>query len=103
MRLQENVRRENRGLELGVFADMTWILMGAHVEPGPTVKATWFEVSDVVGNQIVSQAVPFIGGTPEFASCGIDGFTDAVSDARRVNALELPFGGELKDIGALEI
>ena len=39
VRLEENVGRDDLGLELGVLALESGILMAAHIEPGPAVEA----------------------------------------------------------------
>ena len=55
----------------------------------------------VVGDEVVAEAIAFIGRAPQFAGNGVDGFTDAVADAPGVDLDEVAFGGELEDVGAV--
>ena len=64
-----------------MFAGKTGILIAADVEPRPSIEATSLDVSDVIGDQIVSQPVAFIHGAPELAGCRIDGETNGIADA----------------------
>ena len=60
------------------------------------------DVGDVVGDEVVAESVALVGGTPELAGGGIDGFADAVANAPGVDFDEFAFGRELEHIGAME-
>ena len=76
--------------------------MSAHVPPGPSVEAAFLDMGDVVGNKIVAEAVALVGGAPEFAGDGIDGFTHAVADSPCVDLYEFAFRRELEHVGAVK-
>jgi hypothetical protein len=62
------------------------------VEPGPAVEAVFLHVGHVVGDQVVAQAVALIGGAPQLAGDGVDGFAHAVAQAAGVDLDELAVG-----------
>ncbi len=59
-------------------------------------------MGDVVGDEVVAERVALVGGAPELAGGGVDGFADAIANSRGVDLDELAFGGELEDVGAME-
>src|SRR2546430_1950146 len=61
MRMHQDVRSDDFVLQLRMFAFVPRILMTTHVPPWPTVKAAFLDVCDVVRNQVVSQAIAFVG------------------------------------------
>src|SRR5882724_982989 len=63
--LQEHVRCNDLILEFRVFTREAWILVAAHVPPRPTVKAAALHMSNVVGNEIVTQSIAFVHRHPE--------------------------------------
>ncbi len=65
--IEQDVGDDDLGLQLGMFAHLPRVLNAAHVVPGPAVEAALLHVGDVVGNQVVAQGIPFIGGAPQFA------------------------------------
>ncbi len=89
-------------LQLGVLADVARVLVAAHVPPRPAVEAAFLHVGDVVGDEVVAEAIALIGRAPQLAGDGVDGFADAVADAPGVDLDELAVGRELEDIGAVE-
>ena len=59
-------------------------------------------MGDVVGHEIVAEAVALVGGAPELAGDGIDGLADAVANAPGVDLHELALGRELQHVGAVK-
>src|ERR1700722_410950 len=60
-----------------MLAFVPWILMRAHVPPGPAVEAAFLHVSDVVGHEVVAECIALIYGAPEFAGLRIYANTSA--------------------------
>src|ERR1700720_2072901 len=68
-------------------AVVTRILMTADVPPRPAVETSVLDMGDVVGDEVVSQAVAFVDGAPQFVGFGIDGKAAArVADSVGVDA-----------------
>ena len=100
---------ERRGeLRVGAGAGGTGVLearveVAAHVVPGPAEEAAFGDAGHVVGDEVVAEVVALVGGAPERAGDGVDGLADAVADAVGVDLLKLAVGGELEDVGAVEL
>jgi hypothetical protein len=47
--------------------------MRTHVPPRPTIEASWLDVRNVVGNEIVAQSIPLIHRTRQFSRLRIHG------------------------------
>ena len=88
---------------VGAGVGETRVVVAAHVIPGPAVEAALLDRGDVVGDQVVAEVVALVGGAPELAGGGVDGFADAVADAVGVDLDELALGSELEDVGAVEL
>src|SRR3954467_15054457 len=86
-----------------MFPFVAWVLMATHVVPGPTIKATFLHVSDVIGRQVAAQTIALIHRAPHLAVLGVNGDPDTVTNTGSVNALVLSFGGELQHVGAMEL
>ena len=70
--------------------------MIADVKPGPTVKAAWGNVADVIRREIVAKSVALICAHPKFVSPGSHLDSDGVADSPRLNFLARAIGIELK-------
>ena len=107
VRVQDDVWGDDPGLQLGMLADVAWVLQAAgravKVEPGPAVEAAYLHVGHVVGHQVVAQAVALIGRAPKLAGDGVDGFSHTVANAECVDLDELAGGQELQNVGAMEL
>jgi hypothetical protein len=100
--LRQNVGRDDLGVKFGMLADMSRVLMTAHIEPRPAVEPAILKMRNVVRNQVVTQGISFVGGAPESARHKTNGFPNAVPDAISVNTLEFSYWSELFSIrGAL--
>src|ERR1700733_15640979 len=88
-------------------ADMPGVLMAARwsteVVPGPAVEAVLLHVGHIIGNEVVAEAIALVGGAPELAGDGVDGFADAVANAGGVNLDEFALGREFENIRAMEL
>src|ERR1700733_13911939 len=84
-----------------MLAGVPRVLMGADVPPGPAVKAAFAHRGDVVGYQVVAQAVALIDSAPQLPAVGIDGQTRGVADAGSVDAPVRSVRIKGKDVGAL--
>src|SRR5947208_12419095 len=84
-----------------MFSLVPWILMTAHVPPRPTVKAAILHVCDVVGNDVVSQAIAFVGGTPQVARLWLNRKSYRIADAGCVNTHPRAVRVELKNVGSI--
>src|ERR1700730_10864989 len=84
-----------------MLADVTGVLVPAHVPPGPAVKAALTDRRDVIGHKVVAEAVAFIDGAPQSTGARINGQARWVSDSGRINAHARAVGVEGQDIGAM--
>src|SRR5580704_14522737 len=100
--LEEDIRNDHLVFQFGVLALVAWILMGADVPPRPAVEAAVLNVGDVVGDEIVSQAVAFVDGAPKLVGLGIDGqAASGVADSVGIDAHFGAVGIELQNVGAV--
>src|SRR5579862_5006863 len=78
------------------------ILMRAHIPPGPSVESAFFDVRNVVGNEIVAERVAFIDRAPQLAGLGIDGDSaTGITNSVGIN-LQLAIRGIAnKNVGAI--
>ena len=60
MWVQYDVRRNRLIFKLRMFALVSRVLMPTHVPPRPAVEATFLDVGNVIGDQIVAETVPFV-------------------------------------------
>src|SRR5882762_9630308 len=70
--LEEDVRDDDLVLQFRMLAGVTRILMAADVVPGPAIKTILLDAGDVVGDEVVAEAVALVGGAPELAGGGVD-------------------------------
>src|ERR1700736_1701469 len=85
-----------------MFPLMARILMATDVPPWPAVKAAFLDVRDVVGDEVVTQAVAFVDGAPELSGFGLNGqAASGVADSVGVDAHGGAVGIELEDVGAI--
>src|SRR5437867_12263277 len=82
---------------------MSGILDRTEVVPGPAVESAAANAGDIVGDEIVPQRVALVGGAPKLAGPGLDGETDAVSDAAGENPTVLPVGIERENGGTVRL
>src|ERR1700733_2561830 len=83
-----------------MLAGVPRVLMGADVPPGPAVKAAFTHRGDVVGYQVVTQAVALIDGAPQLPVVGVDGQTRGVADAGSVDPPVRSVRIKGEDVGA---
>lgn len=88
---------------IGAGFGETRVQVASHVIPGPAVEAVLLDRSYVVWDKMVAERVSLIGGTPKLSGCGIDGFANAIPQARSVNLDELPLGCVFEDVCAMEL
>src|SRR6266436_9717206 len=60
---------------------MPRILMPTHVPPWPPVESALLHMGDVVGHQVVAEAVTLIHRAPQVSPIGIDGQSDSVANS----------------------
>ena len=99
--LDEDVGWGDVGGEVGAFAGVAGVFVGAEVEPGPAVEGVFADAGDVVGGEVVAEAVAFVGGAPEVVGEGVGGHADAVAQAGGVGGEGLAVGVEGEDLGAV--
>src|SRR5271155_202381 len=102
------VRGERARLRVGASAigaglRKARILVAAHVVPGPAVETTFLDRGDIVGDQVIAEIVALVGGAPQLAGGGVNGFAHTIADAGGVHLDELAFGRELEYVGAVEL
>ena len=102
MWLEKNVWRDDLVFQFRVDAGMMRILCASHVEPGPAVESVLFDMSDVVGDEVVAESVTFVDGDPELSGIRVDGDADCVANAGGVDAFILSLGREGENVGAVE-
>src|SRR5215472_12896531 len=81
---------------------MSRILMAADVPPGPAIETALLDMSDVVRNEIVSQAVPFVHRAPQLPCFRVysqpaTGIADAIGIDPHTGAI----GIELEDVSSI--
>ena len=101
--IDQNVRGNDFGLQFGMFALMTRILVAAHVVPGPSVEPVFLHVSHVIRNEVVAQTVAFVGGAPKLPGGRVDGLADAVANSGCVYLDEFAVWSVLEHVGAVEL
>src|ERR1700683_2033163 len=101
MGLEEQVRNSDLVFEIGTLATMTWILVGADVIPGPSVERAVAHAGDVVGRNVVPEAVALVGRAPHRAVNGFNRHADAVANPGRVYATILTLRIECENVGAV--
>src|SRR4051812_16913282 len=84
-----------------MLAFVTRVLMLSHVVPRPSVKTILFNVSDVVGDEIIAEVVALVDGAPELPGLRMDGDANSVANARGVNAFVLSVGSESQYVCAM--
>src|ERR1035441_7237681 len=89
MGIHEDIWRDHLGLQLGMLSGVARILLAAvgapKKDPRPAIKSTFLHVRHVVWHEIIAQPVALVGGAPQLAGEGIDGFTDAGAQGPRVD------------------
>src|SRR5580704_17145705 len=99
MRLQQYVWNNNLISQLWMLALMARILMAADVPPGPAIEAAYLHVGDVVGHEVVSQAVALIDRAPQLTGLGIERQpASCIADPIRVHAHLCTIGVEFQNI-----
>jgi hypothetical protein len=101
MRLQQYIGRDDPLAQFRMLADMTGVLVRTHVPPRPAVKAALVNRGDVVGHEVVTEAVAFIDGGPQLTGARINGQPRWVSDSRGINAHMRAIGVKGQDICAI--
>src|SRR6202035_4072564 len=86
-----------------MLADVTGVLVPAHVPTGPAVKAALADRRDVIRHEVVAEAIAFIDGAPQSTGARINGQTRWVSDSGRINAHVGAIRVEDKDVGAIPL
>src|SRR5216684_2938752 len=86
VRLQQHIGNNDLLFQLRMFTLMARILVTADVPPGPAIKSASFDMGDVVGRKIVSQAVTFVDRAPQLTRLRIDRQpTSRIADPIRVD------------------
>ena len=98
MRLEQDIGHDHLVLEFRVLPLLPRVLVSPQVEPGPAVEAPFFDVRDVVGDEVVAQAVALVDRGPQDPRPGLDRQADRVPDAGGVKLLVLPVGVEDQDV-----
>src|SRR5664279_1392022 len=80
VRLQQDIGDGDLVLEIGARAGKAGILVGADVEPGPAVERPLLYAGDIVGHQIIAEAIALVGRTPGRAVGRRNRKTNAVPD-----------------------
>ena len=80
MRLDQNIGLQDFGRQVGTRSFVAGILVISQIVPWPAIEAPFQDAGDVVRNEVVSQAVPFIYRSPQVAGFGLNGNPDRVSD-----------------------
>src|SRR4051794_31927897 len=62
---------------------MPRIFMRAEVVPRPTVERAFLHARHIVGYEIVTETISFIGRAPHCARCGLNAESHTVANARR--------------------
>src|SRR3954462_9698991 len=101
MRMEDHIWGDDFILQLRMLALVAWVLMAAHVPPRPAVKPAVLHVGYVVRDQIVSQSVPLVDGTPQFARLWIDGQTHRVAYSVCEHAHLRTVGVELENVSTI--
>src|SRR5579864_406944 len=100
--LQDHVRSDDFVFQLRVLAGVARIVEAAHVIPRPAVEAAFLDVGNVVGNQVVAQAIALVGGAPNLAGLGMHLQPHAVADAVGIDAHAAAIRIEFQDIRAVK-
>ena len=61
VRVDDDIGRDDFGLQFGMLANVARILVSAHVPPRPAVEAAFLHVRHVVGHEVVAEAIALIG------------------------------------------
>src|ERR1700722_313376 len=78
------------------------ILIASHVPPRPTIESAIFDVRNVIGHQIVAEAVAFVYRTPQLAGLGVEGQAAArVTNSIGINLHSRAVGIELENVCAI--
>src|SRR3954447_14473339 len=101
MRLEQYVWQDGFGPQFGMLASQSRILMGAQVVPGPSIKAAFFYVTDVIRNQVVAQAIPLVDRAPQLSRGRIHGNSGWIANARRINLHEFAFRRIFQNVGTM--
>src|ERR1700676_96425 len=85
-----------------MLAFMTRILRAADIPPGPAIEAALFDMGDVIGNEIIAQAVTLVDRTPQLARLGIDRQAAAgIANPIRIYVHSRSIRVEFQDVGAV--
>src|ERR1700730_9684895 len=84
-----------------MLADVTGVLVPAHVPPGPAVKAALADRRDVIGHEVVAGEVAFINGAPFSTGARIYRQARRGSGSGRIGAHVRAIRVEGQDIGAI--
>src|SRR5690349_3889952 len=99
MRLRQYFRYDHPAAQISVLTRMPGIFIGTDVEPWPAIEGPVTHSGQIIGRQIVAQAVALVDRTPEIAGAGLHCHGDAVAKTRRKKPLVLAVGREGKDDG----
>ena len=83
MGLEGDVRIDRLSGKVRPLARVPGILVVAHVEPRPAVVTAFAHAGDIVGDQVVAQAVALVRRGPDLARGRIHRETHRVADAGR--------------------
>src|SRR5262245_9238331 len=86
-----------------MLSPVPWIWVTSDVEPGPSVESAVLDPGDVVGHQIVAEAVPLVHRRPQVAGAGVDGDSHGIADSVGEASLTRAIGVELENAGAVHL
>src|SRR6266702_7087475 len=101
MRLDQNVGHSDLVLEVGPRSPVARVLVGADVIPGPAVEGAFAHAGDVVGREIIAEAIALVGRAPKLAGHRVHRHADAIADAGCESSLALALRIEDEHVGAV--
>src|SRR4029079_5430724 len=101
VRLYQHVGNRHLVLEVGPRAGMARVFVAADIEPRPAEEGALHHAGDVVGHEVVAEAVAFVGRAPPQAGLRLDREADAIADASGVDLPLLAIGIEGQHGGTL--
>src|SRR5262249_46273771 len=100
MRLHQYIRYQHPAAQSRLLTRMAGIFIGTDVEPWPAIEGPVAHSGQIIGRQIVAEAVALVDRTPEVTGARLHCHTDAVAKTRRIKPPVPTVGCEGKDDGA---
>src|SRR6202022_222234 len=99
MWLEDHVGHRHLAREVGPLPLAPRILVVSEIPPGPPIERALLHAGDIVGNQIVAEAVALVRRAPELARGRVDGNAHAVAQAGGECLAPLALWIEDQDVG----